>query len=112
MRLAAQKDPKAYQEAFKHEPVHKFARRALIKGSFYAFSGTGLLFAGIWFSLGMPSLQEFAKNMQDTLPNPKKSNLEDWQVGWFKKEKVVDSQNQVAEYPQWLQGAVKKDKTK
>lgn len=109
MRLAAQKDPKAYQEAFKHEPVHKFARRAFYKGTAYAFFGTGVLFSGIWLAMGMPTLKEFAKSMQETLPNPKKSNLEEWQIGWFRQKKLVDDQKQVSEYPQWLQSAVKKD---
>ena len=59
--------------------------------------------------MGRPTLKEFARNMQETLPNPKKSNLEEWQIGWFRKEKLVDDQKQVSEYPQWLQSAVKKD---
>ena len=38
---AADKDAKAYQEGLKHEPVTKFARRALYKGTLYAFLGVG-----------------------------------------------------------------------
>jgi hypothetical protein len=80
MRQASGKDPKAYQEAFKHQQVQKFARKAFYKGSLYAVGGCSLLFTSIWLSLGCPTPKEFGKMMQETLPNPNKARLNEWQI--------------------------------
>ena len=87
MKNAANKDEKAYQEALKHEPIHKFARRALVRGTQYAIGGFSLFCVTVWLGMGQPTLKEFTHTMQQTLPNPKKSNLQEWQLGWGSQKK-------------------------
>ena len=79
-KKAASNDPKAYQEALQKEHIHKFARRALVRGSQYAVGGFTIFCTVVWLGLGRPTLNEFTHKMQHTLPNPKNSNLEEWQL--------------------------------
>ena len=121
MRQAAEKDPKAYQEAFKHEPVHNFARRAFYRGTAYSILGVGSLTTLGWLAMGRPTIKEFGKIMQEKTPNPTPARLEEWQLGWFSKDKnlsreEIERRRELLEaekesYPEWLKEAAKtKDK--
>ena len=80
MKKAASNDPKAYQEALQNEPIHKFARRAFVRGSQFAVGGFTIFCTVVRLGLGRPTLNEFTHKMQHMLPNPKISNLEEWQL--------------------------------
>merc|ERR1712226_827650 len=99
-RQAAEKDPKAYQEALKHEPVYNFA-------------GVGSISLVAWLAMGRPTPKEFGKMMQQTLPNPTKARLNEYQLGWFSKDRHLSDEElrqkrelqeeEKSSYPQWLQ---------
>lgn len=117
MRSAQSKDPKAYTEAMKHEPVHKFARRAFYYGSLWAVGGCSVLFGSVWLALGRPSPKEFGKMMQENLPNPTKARLQEWQIESNYLRRLSHNKPEVPlenekHLPEWLKNEIKKDDSK
>ncbi|CAL8071029.1 unnamed protein product [Orchesella dallaii] len=75
---AKKKDVDAFDKgvtpSLKSESGVALASRALRWGTFYAFTGCGILFFGIWKMLGVKNLQEFRQKSGEMLPRIPKND--------------------------------------
>jgi len=75
---AKKKDADAFDKGvtptLKSESGVAFANRALRWGTFYAVTGCGIIFFGIWKLMGVKNLQEFRQKAGEALPRIPKNN--------------------------------------